>query len=354
MEPSGAPFAPPPREGPSREELEKALADYKEDDLKEMAKRLVKSHESLNIMLEDLEAEKQGLQEENTEVTATIDRFMKELQKLNIGADNTVDPQLQEGPMIFANRWWEKLKPRDNGVVVSEHVGEIKKPVPEDEHSPNNNGEKVRQVVENVVENVGSRIGPLWERGLGAWSNFRQKIDERNEQPAQPKRVPKKKKRPVEAEQAAAAAEQAPAPAAAPAVAASPEEAASSAASSSTSTAAAAEVPPEVPVAAPAAAAPKEAVAEEASKGATEEISSTILIEAKLTLDDGSVQTIQVKAADRCKEVAKAFIQEHSLKAWFTEPLTKWLKAVEAEAVKFPVYKEDDLMEIRKRYSKGA
>lgn len=60
-----------------------------------------------------------------------------------------------------------------------------------------------------------------------------------------------------------------------------------------------------------------------------------------------------MRAADRCKEVAKRFVQEHSLKAWFEEPLTAWLKKVEADAEKFPVKIEADLMEIRKQHSKN-
>lgn len=72
-----------------------------------------------------------------------------------------------------------------------------------------------------------------------------------------------------------------------------------------------------------------------------------------MKLDDGSVQTVQVRAADRCKEVAARFVKEHSLKAWFEQPLTKFLKQTEDDADKFPVKIEADLMEIRKKYSKA-
>lgn len=362
MEPSKAPFAPPPREGPSREELEKALEGSKVDDLKVMATRLVKSHDNLNAMLEDLQAEKKDLEEENAELQQTIDRFMKELQKLNIGADNTVEPQLQEDPVTFVNRMWEKVRPRDTAVVVSEHVGEIKKPVQDEdgEGSPQNGGEKVRQVVDNVA----NAIGPIWERGLGAWSNFQQRL-----QQPEPKKPPVKKPKKPKAEAGPDAAESTEVPPAhppavevEPSAAASSQppvvevevEKASSPAASSTAPAASAVAAQE---AAPASAAPAkeaEASTEEAAKGATEDqISSTILIEAELTLDDGSVQLLQVRAADRCKEVAKSFIQEHSLKAWFTDPLTKWLKQVEADAEKFPVKISGDLMEIRKKHSRS-
>jgi hypothetical protein len=362
MEPAKAPFAPPPREGPSKEELEKLLEGHKADDLKEMARRLAKSHENMNEMLEDLQVEKKSLEEENAELQQTIDRFMKELQKLNIGADNTVEPQLDEGPQIFLNRMWEKVRPRDTAVVVSEHVGDIKKPVLDEEDGENSpqGAEKVRQVVDNVANTIAERAGPLWERGLGAWSNLQSNLQQRLNQPAPKKEGPKKRKPKAEARPDV---EAAPVPAAV--VEAAPtaekpaevdmEQVAASTAASSTATPAKAEEP--APAAAPAAAPAKEAeaAAEEATKGAMEEqISSTILIEAELTLEDGSKEFLQVRAADRCKEVANRFIQEHSLKAWYGDPLTKWLKKVEADAVKFPVKISGDLTEIRKQYSRGA
>merc|ERR1712206_32934 len=82
------------------------------------------------------------------------------------------------------------------------------------------------------------------------------------------------------------------------------------------------------------------------------QMSSTILIEAKLKLGDGTVEVLQVRAADRCKEVAQRFVQKHSLKVWFQDPLTEWLKKVENDAVTFPVELEADLNEIRKSFSK--
>lgn len=102
------------------------------------------------------------------------------------------------------------------------------------------------------------------------------------------------------------------------------------------------------------AAAPEVLAPDLKSQGADEQISSTILIEAQLTLDDGSVQMVHVRAADRCKEVSARFVREHSLKQWFEEPLTKFLKQVEDDADKFPVKIEADLMEIRRQYSKNA
>jgi hypothetical protein len=303
----------------------------------------------------DLEDEKKTLIEEKEQLQQTIDLLMKELQKLHIGAGNTVEPRLDEGPLEFANRMWEKVKPRDTGVVISEHVGEIKKPVADGDNSPQQPGEKVRQVVDNVASAIAPVAGSIWERGRGAWSNIQsniqQKLQERQnaQQAAEaPKKQSRKGKGRGKKEEEASVDAQPPS--------SNPTAEAATEAQKPTVVNVPADVPvvPEIiaeattstktPAPAP------EPVVDEASQ---EQISSTILIEAELTLDDGSVQTIQVRAADRCKEVASRFIQEHSLKAWFTDPLTKWLKQVEADAVKFPVKVSGDLMEIRKQHSKS-
>lgn len=85
---------------------------------------------------------------------------------------------------------------------------------------------------------------------------------------------------------------------------------------------------------------------EEDEDALEDQMSSTVLIEAHLTLGDGSVQTIRVRAADRCKEVAQRFVKEHSLKNLFVQPLTDYLKQVENDAEKFPVSVHADLMQI--------
>lgn len=75
-------------------------------------------------------------------------------------------------------------------------------------------------------------------------------------------------------------------------------------------------------------------------------LTSPIVIEASITMDDGSVQMLRVRSADRCVEVAKKFVQEHSLKASFEAPILAWLKKVEADALEFPVCVKGDLLEI--------
>lgn len=82
--------------------------------------------------------------------------------------------------------------------------------------------------------------------------------------------------------------------------------------------------------------------------------SPTILIEASVKIGDGSVKTLWVKATDRPKDVAQRFVREHSLKQWFEDPLTRFLKQVEADATSFPAKVEADLGDIRQKYPKKA
>lgn len=447
----------------SKEDLQNALTGVGESDLKAMCVRLTKSHEDIKEMIEDLEAERDCLKDDSAQLRETIELMMKEMQKLNIGAGNCVDPILEEGRLDFVGRFWEKVKPRDTAVAVSEHVGEIKKPIsfnedgtPVSASSPtthqvaqqvaqlitNEKTEKLRQDIEQkskVAVEQGKRawgsfqasMGPLWQRAQGllqeqsepADSKKERKKKRRERKEAEEKarqegssadggeaylhisRGDKKKRSAgsdgtVQAETSSSAASSSNAgpdgylrtsrddkkkksasgnadgtapptaangvPAAASgAAAAAPAPAAPAAtAAPAAATAPAAPAASASPASAPSAPAREEKMTEAAKDAAPaddkdgratskEQISSTILIEALLKIDDGSIQTLQVRAADRCKEVAQRFIQEHSLKAWFVEPLTAWLKKVEADADKFPVKLEGDLMEIRKQHSRA-
>eukprot|EP00442_Polarella_glacialis_P036253 CAMPEP_0115049376 /NCGR_PEP_ID=MMETSP0227-20121206/1152_1 /TAXON_ID=89957 /ORGANISM="Polarella glacialis, Strain CCMP 1383" /LENGTH=390 /DNA_ID=CAMNT_0002433029 /DNA_START=46 /DNA_END=1218 /DNA_ORIENTATION=+ len=380
----------PKAEGWSREALQKELAGRKEDELKEMARRLVKSTDGMKEMISDLDVEKQSLQQENAQLNQTISLMMTELRKLNIGADNTVEPRLDEGPLDFVGRFWEQVKPRDNTYLVNENVGEIKKPVPGEDTSPSELSRQVQeraqqlqeraQQLQESAQQVGQRFqgvfGPMWSRAEERLTEVREglvkTVDAQREKAQRPDRrragagggyaggatgaqaaassapsgaTHEAAAAPVAAapeaseqeQQPAAEAEPAPAPASAPAEE-KPEE-----------QPAAVPAAPEEP---PAAAAEPEATEAERAPEVEEQISSTVLIEAQIKLEDGTVETLHVRAADRCKEVAHKFIQEHSLKAWFELPLTAWLKKVEADAVKFPVRVEGELLEIRKLHSK--
>jgi len=373
---------------PSREELLGALADREVAELQEMAKRLARSHEDMEETLKDLEVEQQALRDESAHVRETIELMMREMHKLNIGAGNTVEPTLDEGPLNFVGRFWEKVRPRDTAVVVSEHVGEIRKPVPTEGGSPvaqqiaqqiggqisersqqaleqgKQALEQGKQAVQHGKEAWGrlsQSIGPLWQRAEGLLA-----ARDGASPAAQPKAERKKKREKANASASSDAAPETCAPedngedsqAVSESPAAEVTPAASSASATEPTPAPAtggypATAPVPAPESTPTSADAKPAKAEPRTSTPEEQVSSTILIEAKITIDDGSLQLLQVRAADRCKEVAHRFVQEHSLKAWFEDPLTAWLKKVEADAEKFPVKLEADLIEIRKAHMKG-
>merc|ERR1740139_2151957 len=121
------------------------------------------------------EAERSLLAQETQELNATIDLMMKELRKLNIGATNIVDPQLDEGPLAFIGRYWDQVKPRDTAFQTSEHVGEIKKPIiTEGTGVPPTAQEVAQQVKEQASKQVletatrlQEKLGPLWQRTQG-------------------------------------------------------------------------------------------------------------------------------------------------------------------------------------------
>merc|ERR1719265_889001 len=93
-------------------------------------------------------------------------------------------------------------------------------------------------------------------------------------------------------------------------------------------------------------------VPEEEEEEEEDEVSSSVLIEATITLDDGSVEVLRLRAVDRSVDVAAKFLRDHNLKEQqFKEPLTAWLKSVESSAETFPVKAKGDLFEIRQQFS---
>lgn len=149
---------------PSHEDLEKALSGLSLDELKGVARRLARTQEQFTEMLAELEAESEALQSESKDLHDTITMMMKEMQKLNIGKGNTVDPILDEGPLDFVGRFWEKVRPRNSAVVINEHVGEIKR---------KNSGDEEAAVPgplvqgKQVVSNLREALGPVWQRAEG-------------------------------------------------------------------------------------------------------------------------------------------------------------------------------------------
>eukprot|EP00930_Biecheleria_cincta_P071561 TRINITY_DN59050_c0_g1_i1.p1 TRINITY_DN59050_c0_g1~~TRINITY_DN59050_c0_g1_i1.p1 ORF type:complete len:354 (-),score=96.20 TRINITY_DN59050_c0_g1_i1:270-1331(-) len=349
--------------------LQAELANCKPDEMREMAKRLSRSVDSMKQMMADLQAEQQELKAENEHLNSTIDLMMQELKKLNIGADNCVEPMLDEGPLDFMNRVWERVKPRENTYMVADNISEIRKVEPGEEG--NELGRYAQKRAKEVGEQLQGALGPIWAHAEGFLSTAQEELAA--QMTAQPSTSASSGR---ERGYSASFAGLAPG---FDALLAKGQELMGRKATGSFDSRENAEPQPlpkdtrpgavvEIP---PAAQQRKtveqkseggEEKAENNSKGPDtlnaktapeEQISSTVLIEASITLEDGSVQILQVRAADRCKEVAHRFIQEHSLKAWFEAPLTTWLKKVEADAVKFPVKIEGNLQEIRKTHSKS-
>jgi len=323
----------------NREVLEQALEGSGLEELQEMGRRLARSREQFTETLDDLKAEQTALKEENEYYQKAIDDFMTKMREIKISSSNTVEPMLDEGPLDFVGRMWEKVKPRNNGVIISEHVGEIRKPE-DQEKSPHAIQEQSKQ----VVQKLSASLGPIWQRAetlvKDARGEIAKQVAERQKQRSQREvKGPGPSRRAEKLVGSNDADELVP-------------EAASSV-SASSGPAPAPEGPAEPAEAEPAPPPLAPAGEEAAPDAAQDQNTSTILIEAQLKLDDGSTHTLHVRAADRCKEVAQRFVQEHSLKAWFQAPLTAWLKKVEADAETFPVKVEGDLMEIRKLHAKA-
>ncbi|CAJ1352049.1 unnamed protein product [Effrenium voratum] len=367
------------------------LADKDMSELRGMADRLTKSHESLTEMLKDLEVEREELEREKVQLNDTITLFMKELQKLNIGAHNTVDPILEEGPLDFVGRFWETVKPRDTAFVTGEHIGEIKKPQEKSQKAaampsmPNPiaaikeaalahelpNSERVQERVQEV-QDMGkqavkklsnafeeARSSGFWQRASGYLEEKRSEIAKKvQEVQASAGSVPQrhgagrphKKGEP----RVVAADKSTDAPSASTSSPLAPQAEASPVPAEASATESAAE-PNEEPLESPEKLPEKTAPhAEKAQDTAPEKEKAaspssrqeTILIEAQVKIGDGSVQTLCVKASDRCKDAAERFITENSLKASFQKPLTDFLKKVEKDADTFPVHTEIDLSDL--------
>eukprot|EP00913_Durusdinium_trenchii_P004311 g3997.t1 len=365
-----------------------ALADKDATELRGMADRLTKGHESLTEawlrgllfaveeMLKDLEIERDLLQKEKGQLNETISLFMKELQKLHIGSQNTVEPMLEEGPLDFVGRFWETVKPRDTAYVAGEHIGEIRKPGEKPEgpnplaalkqaalahgvphELPNVNvQEKVQEVQDmgkQAVKKLSTafeeaRSSAFWQRAQGYWEEKRSEIAKKVDEASTAQRVPAGKTR--KKEPTVVAVEKSDA---APSESTTSATTQASEASQDKSTGRGAEKPKpvektEVPEAKVEKAPEKEektdfclnfvvpcgarfpavflfkhkkalstlrCSAKETKEKSPTSRQETILIEAQVKIGDGSVQTLCVRASDRCKDAAERFISENSLKA---------------------------------------
>merc|ERR1712232_554160 len=54
--------------------------------------------------------------------------MFREIKRLNVSGYNVVEPVLNEGPLDFVGRYWERLRPRDGVIVITPHIGELEQP----------------------------------------------------------------------------------------------------------------------------------------------------------------------------------------------------------------------------------
>jgi len=336
--------------GFSRECLEAAFSEDT-DILRERARRISKSNMALQESLEELQLEQKELREDNARLRSSIELVMAEVNKINIGAANISEPELQESPLDFVARFWERTKPRDTAVPVSDHIGEIRKPLatPADTTAVD-----FRQTVVDLSE---------------AWSSLLQT------DPAVPAASARTSEHVADDERRpsvgsffsyllspsvgcslgpSSAGPGLPDESEAFLCKATQEIAEAQAASIAAAAMAGAhgdETIEEIALVHCARDAGYAGISADVNP-VEEDIQATVLIEAQLTLDDGVTVPCRVSAADRCKEVARRFVDEHSLKAHFEAPLTAFLMDVENNAERFPVQVAMDLSDLREKYSK--
>mmetsp|Transcript_27540 Transcript_27540/g.50444 ORF Transcript_27540/g.50444 Transcript_27540/m.50444 type:complete len:428 (+) Transcript_27540:61-1344(+) len=425
----------------SKDQLEEALCGSSDADLLAMAKRLTRSIEEMDSYHVDLLAEQEELRNECSELKATIEAKLKDIAKLDIGAMNLREPELEEGPLDFIGRFWEKVKPRDNTVVIDEHIGELKH-APRDGEEPvdplsefkeqmniaadafsglserwreqgsdifqaardwrrdqtANDEEKIhvegpRVTTGDTVGKLVSDVQELWpptaDRLSGAVSAFSAFAGSMREQAAVkwPGLVTPSKYQdwgsgvlgPFTAEEETEAglpgyenltgalgfglglglepsssrSSTDDAPPAADGAGAPPQLSPELDRAQRENTATRPATPMQDQATEPTpleAAMPKGTTPTARDGGDEEELS--LVIEASITLDDGSVEVLRMNSRERASEAAARFVRDHSLKAWFEEPLRKYLRQVENDAIRLPAKVEADLQEIRKTFRK--
>lgn len=418
MAPTEAAVAAP---GPSQAELTDALAGRSDWELREMGGRLARGIEQLAAGHEELLLEREDLRAEQEQLICTIKLMLHETLKLNIGGENTIEPMLEEGPLNFVGRYWELLRPRNNQVLISDNIGELKW-VPHNQEDVNTSiGERLEQfnatasdrvqnlrgfastqfqemqntTSEHVAEFVKSlgeaweerhdvlpmdaaseqisaatqalnearsqlshavssmQTRPVWQEAMDGWPSlaawgtshvFRgatEHIQEDDEEvpPEMALGVPRHMS--VDTDDGCVMNLQDKFPAS---VGAAQQRRESGQRMD--------EEQRKLDAIRALKKKRQEEEEEEQQRRRREEAVdvASLMIEAWVKLDDGSIQVARVGARDRCKDVAALFVKEHCLKAWFEEPLARYLIEVESETEHFPAKVEADLLEIRKQY----
>jgi len=464
----------------SQEELQEVLSGLSDSDLRQMGQRLARSHEDLRNALADLQQEQVTLTKEKVEINSTITLMMAEMQKLNIRSDNLAEPQLEEGPVEFVGRMWEKLKPRDTALPISENVGELRRPSLSEEPSPMQAAtERLKEQVSDQIlsistaieqaragviptpqggvspqelhaqlqergqelqkqltdrfsmmysslnepnsggyaeagdattPSVSKQLGSAWESWEALWKPPQEEAEKQPptvgslmsylRTPSQQQElgadsagpgddVPPPREHPMQREEhGGSSSSSTAAPSTGPVanghgmangmanggggIANGAAMANGHAAANGhgmgpleadeaqdiqmlVESAMAVSTPaPEAPSPSPA---PAEAVVPPQPTPAPAPVkkpkdnTSTLVLQVQLTLGDGSVETVEMRATDRCKEVAADFIQEHALKDVFEAPLAAFLSESEKNAETFPCKLEADLDTIRREFN---
>eukprot|EP00927_Polykrikos_kofoidii_P011265 TRINITY_DN14769_c0_g1_i1.p1 TRINITY_DN14769_c0_g1~~TRINITY_DN14769_c0_g1_i1.p1 ORF type:complete len:358 (+),score=59.26 TRINITY_DN14769_c0_g1_i1:73-1146(+) len=331
----------------SVEELSKACAGTSLEDLRAIGARLARSLDQLKESHEDLQAERKELTEEGDRLRSTIELMVRETHKLNINMDNTVEPELEEGPFNFMGRYWDLMRPRDNQVLVTENIGELKRP-PRNPNEPVNPDE-----IAVKPRSWSDAFTSMWQR-----FSFSSAVDSKAEATVLDRAVPL-----VLVDEVEPVTSMSYAPAAPTVMPVQVQQGLPTVSATETGISYAdkkvniAGAPPTVGGQSDVSQLEKtndepkteEHVGEE--KEDEDNAAATVLIEATLALDDGTVQICRVRARDRCKDAAARFVRDNSLKFWFEEPLNRYLMEVERESERFPAKVQGNLQDIRTKYA---
>jgi len=304
--------------GPSQEELEMAMSEMKMHDLVAMALRLTTSMEKMHGYHDEFAREQSQLKEENLQLQETVGLFVQQTMKLNIGSSNIVDPQIEEGPLNFIGRYWERVRPRANIVIVNEHLGDFNPKCPAASSSRSSGTHVGSYVAQDSVIGVllaewfpgpalfqpeTTKLAECWQSGsVAALGSCLTTLSDKSVF-GWSKSTPETVISPVVIWPAAPFLE----PFVSGHVAETPQE--------------------------------------------EDPVSYSIVIEVLIDLGDGSTQPLQVRSVDRCTDAAARFVCDHSLKGYFEEPLTAYLRVLENQASTYPVKAEAELLEIRRLHS---
>lgn len=395
-------------EGLRRGDVQAAFEGQETHELRDLAARLLRDGTRLEGVLRELQAQQQSLQQDNAGIRSTIEMMIGHL-KSNVNAHKLPETRQPDNPLDVLGRFWERVRPRNSGILVSEHIGEIRRPRARAPELP------LAAFGQRVTDRLTGAMG-LPPVSFGDAASLLTATSHDGLKPGRREGLRQRKGAKSASKAAAdgsgdgavlssfltlmgvgagAAAEETAAhepsayalpkaPRGASSCSESTEEGSapvmedgSTTVTSAASTARAWTSPSleeealrtqiEEALAGPVAgedcltgrpAAEEEAQATPAAPAPPDaplpSASSSVLIEATLTLDEVCLAVCRVHATDRCGEVAARFIDEHSLKPCFKAPLTAWLKKAEADAETFPVILEADLMDLRNRYSLGA